>query len=128
MVYLHQQRIVESKGEFMELLRTDKNDAYAHLGLGMALAAEQNHRGALQEVKTAAEINPDFSSAFYKIGLEETKLKQYDEAIAAFRKQLENWGDDYDTETALAEAYQAKGMLSEAKDALEKAGKLKKEK
>ena len=70
----------------------------------------------------------DQNQAFYKIGLEETKLKQYDEAIAAFRKQLENWGDDYDTETALAEAYQAKGMLSEAKDALEKAGKLKKEK
>ena len=125
MVYLHQRRIADAKGEFTELLRTDKNDAYAHFGLGMALAAEENHQGALEEFKTAAQIQPDFSSAFYKIGLEETKLKQYDEAIADFRKQVENWGDDYDTETALADAYQAKGMLSEAKAALDKAGKLK---
>jgi membrane associated rhomboid family serine protease/Flp pilus assembly protein TadD len=125
MVYLHQGRIADAKGEFTELLRTDKNDAYAHFGLGMALAAEENHQGAVQEFKTAAQIQPDFSSAFYKIGLEETKLKQYDEAIADFRKQVENWGDDYATETALADAYQAKGMLNEAKAALEKAGKLK---
>jgi tetratricopeptide (TPR) repeat protein len=95
------------------------------LVLGMALAAEENHQGALQEFKTAAQIQPDFSSAFYKIGLEETKLKQYDEAIADFRKQVENWGDDYATETALADAYQAKGMLGEAKAALDKAEKLK---
>jgi membrane associated rhomboid family serine protease/Tfp pilus assembly protein PilF len=125
MVYLHQGRIADAKGEFTELLRTDKNDAYAHFGLGMALAADENHQGAVQEFKTAAQIQPDFSSAFYKIGLEETKLKQYDEAIADFRKQVENWGDDYATETALADAYQAKGMLGEAKAALEKAGKLK---
>jgi len=128
MVYLHQRRMVEAKGEFMELLRADKNDAYAHFGLGMEMAAEENHQGALQEFKTAAQIEPDFSSAFYKIGLEETKLGLYDEAIADFRKQVENWGDDFDTETALAGAYQAKGMLSEAKDALEKAGRLKKAK
>ena len=128
MVYLHQQRIPEAKDKFTGLLRVDKDDAYAHLGLGMALAAEENHSAALQEYKTAAQIQPDLSSAFYRIGLEETKLKRYDDAIADFRHQAENWGDDYDTETALAVAYQAKGMLSEAKVALEKAGKLKKEK
>jgi len=120
MVYLHQGRIADAKGEFTELLRTDKNDAYAHFGLGMALAAEENHQGAVQEFKTAAQIQPDFSSAFYKIGLEETKLKQYDEAIADFRKQVENWGDDYATETALADAYQAKGMLGRSKSCARK--------
>ena len=106
MVYLHQQRIPEAKDKFTGLLRVDKDDAYAHLGLGMALAAEENHSAALQEYKTAAQLQPDLSSAFYRIGLEETKLKSYDEAIADFRHQAENWGDDYDTETALADAYQ----------------------
>ena len=124
MVYLHQQRIPEAKDKFTGLLRVDKDDA-TPMGLGMALAAEENHSAALQEYKTAAQIQPDLSSAFYRIGLEKTEQKRYDEAIADFRHQAENWGDDYDTETALAVAYQAKGMLSEAKEALEKAEKLK---
>ena len=126
MVYLHLQRVPEAKQKFTELLSTDKNDAYAHLGLGMSLSAEQNHQGALDEYKTAARIQPDLSSAFYQMGLEETKLKRYDEAITDLRQQVENWGDDYDTEAALAEAYQGKGMSPEAKEALARAGKLKK--
>jgi len=53
------------------------------------------------------------------------QLKNYDEAIAAFRQQQDAQGDDYDLETALAGAYTAKGLQEEAKTASQKAQQLK---
>jgi tetratricopeptide (TPR) repeat protein len=125
MTYLHQQRIPEAKDTFAELVRADKEDAYAHLGLGMALAAQDQQQDALDEFKKAAKLDPDLSSVFYQMGRAEAKLKHYDEAIADFRKQQDNAGDDFDTESALSSSYQAKGMTAEAKDAVQKAEKLK---
>jgi membrane associated rhomboid family serine protease/Tfp pilus assembly protein PilF len=125
MVYLNQQRIPQAKDMFAQLLASDKDDAYAHLGLGIALAAEQNHQAAVEQFQSAAHLQADLSSVFYRLGLSETKLKDYDDAIAAFRKQQDNVGDDFDTETALADAYRAKGMAPEAEDAMRKAEKFK---
>jgi Flp pilus assembly protein TadD len=53
------------------------------------------------------------------------QLKQYDQAIADFRKEIEATGDDAGTEQALAGAYQAKGMRAEADAATLRADKLK---
>jgi membrane associated rhomboid family serine protease/Tfp pilus assembly protein PilF len=125
MVYLHQQRTQPAKEMFTQLLRSDKDDAYAHLGLGMALAAEQNHEAAIEEYRSAAQLQADLSSVFYRMGVSEANLKNYDEAIAAFHKQQDNAGDDFDTESGLAAAYRAKGMSVEAEDAMRKAEKLK---
>jgi tetratricopeptide (TPR) repeat protein len=125
MVYLNQQRTQLAKDLFTQLLRADKDDAYDHLGLGMALAAEQNHQAAIEEYKTAAQLQAELSSVFYRIGISEAKLKNYDEAIAALRKQQDSVGDDFDTEAALADAYRAKSMAPEAEDAMRKAEKFK---
>ena len=54
------------------------------------------------------------------MGLMQTKLKLYDDAIASFLKQRDN-GDDPDNEEALADSYQAKGMQREAEDARQRA-------
>jgi Flp pilus assembly protein TadD len=91
----------------------------------MALADEENDQAAIQEYQRAVYLDPDASAIQYRLGVSEARLKNYDEAIAAFRKQQETSGDDYDTELALANAYRAKGMQSEADAALRKAEKLK---
>ena len=52
-------------------------------------------------------------------------MKQYDEAIASFLKEREMSGDDPDLETALADAYQAKGMTQQAQEARNRAAQLK---
>jgi Flp pilus assembly protein TadD len=59
------------------------------------------------------------------MGLAQTKMKMYDEAIVSFRKEQEESGDDSDIESALARAYEAKGMKPEAAEARKKAAELK---
>jgi tetratricopeptide (TPR) repeat protein len=93
----------------------------------MALATEENYRAAVQEYEAAVSLDPELEGAHYKIGLAFFNLKMYDDAIAAYAKEQEISGDDYDTEVALASAYQAKGMPQQARDATEKAARLKNE-
>jgi len=123
-LYLNQGRTQQAKNSFQQLLAFDQNDADAHLGLGRALAAEDNHPAAIQEYKLVTQLDPESVSVYYRLGLSEAKLKNYDEAIAAFLKRQEN-GDDYDTELALADAYRAKGMQPQAEEATRKAEQLK---
>jgi membrane associated rhomboid family serine protease/Tfp pilus assembly protein PilF len=124
-VSLRQQNTQAAKKIFTGLLQQVSNDGYAHLGLGMAFAAEQNHAAAVDEYKRAARFEPDLESVYYRMGLSLMQLKNYDDAIAAFRQQREAQGDDYETEAALAQAYTAKGMPELAKAASQKAEQLK---
>jgi tetratricopeptide (TPR) repeat protein len=61
----------------------------------------------------------------YNLGVSYAKLKMYDDAIAAFLKEQEQNGDDYEIEAGLAEAYQAKGMAQQSQEAKRKAEQLK---
>jgi tetratricopeptide (TPR) repeat protein len=53
------------------------------------------------------------------------KLRMYDDAIANYLKAKETSGDTPQLEEALAEAYQAKGMNSQAQAARDRAEQLK---
>ena len=124
-VSLKQHNTQAAKEIFTQLLQKNSNAGAAHLGLGMAFGAEQNHSAAVEEYKIAAQLDPDLDSVYLSLGLSQMRLKNYDEAIAAFRQQRESQGDDYDTESALAEAYSAKGMPELAQAASQKAEQLK---
>jgi rhomboid protease GluP len=123
--YLSEEKSHEAQQEFTELLKQEPNNAQAHVGLGMALADEQDHPAAIEEYKTALRLDPKASDVNYRMGVSLAKLKQYDDAIAAFLKEQQS-GDDYELESALADAYQAKGMTQKAEDARSKAAQLKK--
>jgi Flp pilus assembly protein TadD len=125
MVYFNQHRIPEAKQSFSKLVQVAPNDGYAHLGLGMTLAAEGNHSAAVDQFKLAAQLEPDLDSVFYRLGISQASLKNYDDAIAAFHSQQQKQGDDVDTELALAAAFASKGMRREADEARQKAEKLK---
>ena len=125
MVYLNQNRPQDAKDTFTRLLTQDANNADGHFGLGLALAAEQNHQAAIEEYKTALRLDPQISGVNYNLGVSYAKLDQYDDAIAAFLKEREQSGDTYDIETALASAYQAKGLTGQAEEARNKAKQLK---
>jgi membrane associated rhomboid family serine protease/Flp pilus assembly protein TadD len=125
MVYLNTQRDPAAKDLFTQMVKADGNDGYAHFGLGMALAAGQNYPDAIEEYKRAAQLEPGLESVNYRLGLAQMQVKSYDEAIAAFLRQTQMRGEDLDTETALAEAYRAKGMQAEAEAALKRAKQLK---
>jgi|HubBroStandDraft_4_1064222.scaffolds.fasta_scaffold68924_2 rhomboid protease GluP len=122
---LNEQRSGEAKAAFTQILAQDAHSAVAHYGLGLVLAHDGNHQPAIEEFKTAAGLNSQFSGIYYEMGNSYAKLKMYDEAIAAYLKEKENSGDEPDLENALANAYQAKGMSQQAQDARTKAAQLK---
>jgi len=122
---LNQKRLDEAKAAFTQMLNQDAKSADAHYGLGLAMADEQNYQSAVEEFKTAAGLNPKISGIYYEIGNSYFKLKQYDDAIAAYLKEKEVSGDEPDLENALADTYQAKGMTQQAQDAKDKAAQLK---
>ena len=122
--YLAEKRAPEAKQTFSRLVAKDPNLPGAHYGLGMALAAEGDQRAAVEEFKITARLRPEFEGVHYRLGLAQADLGLYDDAIASFQNEISNT-DDYDTEIALAHAYEAKGMRAQAAEALARAEKLK---
>ena len=122
---LNERRLDDAKAVFTQMLAQDPKSADAHYGLGLALADEGKHQAAIEEFKAAAGSGPQISGIYYELGNSYLKLKMYDEAIAAYLQEKEKNGDEPDLETALADAYQAKGMAQQAHDARNKAAQLK---
>jgi membrane associated rhomboid family serine protease/cytochrome c-type biogenesis protein CcmH/NrfG len=124
LVYLSEKRLDDAKSAFAEIIAQDANSAEGHYGLGLVLADQQNYASAIEELKKAAS-GPRVSGVYYEMGNSYTKLNRYDDAIAAYLKEKEKTGDNPDLENALADAYQAKGMLKEAQDARDRAQQLR---
>jgi rhomboid protease GluP len=122
---LNEKRLDEAIAAFTQMLAEDPKSADAHYGLGLALADGERYQAAIEEFKAAAGLGPQISGIYYEMGNSYFKLKMYDEAIAAYVQEKEKNGDEPDLETALADAYQAKGMAQQAQDARDKAAQLK---
>lgn len=122
--YLRQEQPKEAQDEFAKVVAQEPDNAPAHAALGVALAEQDNHEGAVNEYKNALRLEPKTSGVYYRMGVSQSQLKQYDDAIASFSKEKEQNGDDSELESALAEAYQAKGMTQQAQDARNKAARL----
>jgi membrane associated rhomboid family serine protease/Flp pilus assembly protein TadD len=123
--YLSQEQPKEAQDEFAKALSEEPDNAEAHVWLGTAFAAEQNPQSAIQEYQAALKLDPQAEGVYYKIGISQAQLKQYDDAITSYLKERQRSGDDDDLETALADAYQAKGMEQQAQEARNKAAQLK---
>jgi membrane associated rhomboid family serine protease/Flp pilus assembly protein TadD len=124
LVYLTETRLEDAKSAFIQILAQDRNSAEGHYGLGLVLAEQQNHSAAIDELKKAA---PDthLSGVYYEMGKSYAKLNRYDDAIAAYLNEKQKTGDSADIENALADAYQAKGMLKESQEARDLAQQLR---
>lgn len=113
-VYLQENKLQQARETFQRLIAIAPNNANAHFGLAAVAMAEQKYQDAIQEYKTAARLNPDLEGAYYNLGQAQSKLGLFDDAIVSFKTELDKIGDDYNTEIALADAYDAKGMKKEA--------------
>ena len=123
--YLSQNQPKQAQEEFAKLVAQEPRYANAHVALGMALADQDQHEAAIAEYKTALRLDPQARDANYRLGISQAQLKKYDEAIASYLKEREESGDDANLETALADAYAAKGMQQQAQEARNKAAQLK---
>jgi rhomboid protease GluP len=123
-LYLEEKKLPQARETFQRLLAINPMSADAHFGLASVALAAENYQEASQEYKVAAQLDPDLEGVYSNLGRAQSKLGLYDDAIASFKKELEKGGDDYDTEIALANAYEAKGMKQEAVKTREKAAEL----
>lgn len=119
-LYLEEKRPDPARKTFQKLVQINSNSADGHFGLASVSSFEGKYADALEEFKRTAKLDPEYQDIYYNVGMMQLKLGVYDDAIASFLKQREN-GDDPDNETALAAAYQAKGMQREAAEAKQKA-------
>ncbi len=123
LIYLQQNLPEKAQDIFTQLLKVDPNSADGHAGLADTFANQQRNREALEEYKRAAASDAGYQSVYFKMGVMETRLRLYDDAISSLLKQRQN-GDDFDNEDLLARVYEAKGMKSEAEDARQRAAQL----
>jgi tetratricopeptide (TPR) repeat protein len=119
-VYLEEKRPEEARKCFAEMIKIEPNSADGRAGMAEVASFENKYAEAVEEYKRTAELDPGYQSVYYDLGLMQSRLKLYDDAIASFLKQREK-GDDPDNEQALAQAYEAKGMEREAADAKQRA-------
>lgn len=120
MAYLEDKHPQPARESFTQLLRLNPNSADAHFGLAEVSSMEKKYPEALEEYKLTAKLDSDYDGVYQEMGLVQAKLKLYDDAIASFLKQQKN-GDNPENENALAAAYAAKGMHSEAAEASQRA-------
>jgi membrane associated rhomboid family serine protease/Flp pilus assembly protein TadD len=123
--FLNEKRREDANAAFAQMVSQDANSAEGHYGLGLVLFDEEKYQAAIEEYKTAARLKPHLSGVYSEIGHCYAMLKMYDEAIAAYIQEKEKNGDQPEVETALADAYQAKGMTQQAQEARNKAAQLK---
>ena len=123
-LYLEEGKPPQAREVFNKMLARNRNNANAHFGLAAVASAEGKYQEAISEYKMAAQLDPDLEGVYNNLGRAQAKLGLNDDAIASFQKELEKTGDDYDTEIALANAYEAKGMKKEAAGARQKAADL----
>jgi len=119
--YLDHEQPKEAQEQFTHVIAQDPNHVGAHAGLGVALADQGNHAAAIDEYKNALRLKPKTRGVYYRMGISQAELKQYDDAIDSYSKEKDESGDDAELENALADAYQAKGMTSQAQEARSKA-------
>jgi membrane associated rhomboid family serine protease/Flp pilus assembly protein TadD len=122
--YLDHEQPKEAQEQFTHVIAQDSNHVGAHAGLGVALADQGNHAAAIEEYKNALRLKPKTRGVYYRMGISQAELKQYDDAIDSYSKEKDESGDDAELENALADAYQAKGMTSQAQEARSKAEQL----
>ena len=122
-VYLSQKRDEDAKSTFQQILAQDANSGEGHYGLGLVLEDQQNYPAAIEEFKKATSGRHP-RGLYYEMGNSYAKLNRFDDAITAYLKERDR-GDDPDLENALADAYQAKGMATEAQLARNQALKLR---
>lgn len=114
LVYLNMGRLEDSRKEFAKGVELNPKSDRDWIGLGLTLQRMGRHEDAMDAFNGALRINPNLGEAQFDLGISAMNLRRYDEAIAAFKKSAELNPKDYRTQIWLANAYQARGLTSEA--------------
>jgi len=127
LIYLELKDPAKAEDVFGQLLKMNAGNADGHAGMAAALSDQHRNAEALEEYKRVAAIDAGYDGINYNLGVQQARLKQYDDTIASLLKQREA-GDDPDNENLLAAVYENKGMQKEAADAKARAAQMQDQK
>jgi len=89
------------------------------------LIRERDRRGAVEALKAAIEIYPEFALAYNELGIQHIILREYDNALDALAAALKIKPDYYDAQLNIGVAYFRQKKFAEAETAIRAAGKMK---
>jgi superkiller protein 3 len=92
---------------------------------GTKLMLEKKYQKAIAFLKKAIELNPEFSEAYYNLGLSYERVGEYKDAIKNLKEARKLSPDNPNTYYALGYAYYQKKKYKQAVDAFEHAARLK---
>ena len=113
--------LVGAREEFESALRLDSRLAWAEYMLGKIAWAQGDMQQAVAHVGKSAELDPRSDQAWYGLGACRTRLRQYDDAIAALRNAVARQPDDAHYHAALGELLIYRGTTAEGRTQLERA-------
>ena len=92
-----------------------------HLLQGQAFLRDQEFEKALEELQSAAQLNPDLPRLHFSLGLAHHQLGHNKEAVAAFEEEAKRSPRDFATIYYLADALEKDGNVSAARQRIEAA-------
>jgi tetratricopeptide (TPR) repeat protein len=79
----------EARGHFEKALELDPRSSEAKVGLARVKSIQGDSEGAAAILEEAARLNPRPEKLYYQLGLVYERAKQYEKAVAAYRKALD---------------------------------------
>src|SRR5262245_27589821 len=95
-----------------------------HLLQGQAFLRDQEFEKALEELQSAAKLNPDMPRLHFSTGLAHLQLGHNKEAVAAFEEEAKRSPQDFTTLYYLADVLEKSGNTDSARERIDAALKL----
>jgi tetratricopeptide (TPR) repeat protein len=129
-VYLMGNALVRSndlaRGQaYIDRLLREGDPAEARLLMGAAHLRRNDSRSAVPELEQAAAANPALPAVHSLLGRALVGIGRRDDALAAFRKELERNPNDFDSNLYVGLFLKDDGKLDEAEEHLKRAGRLR---
>ncbi len=115
---------IAAETEFREALSLDPSFAWAHHGLGAALAMKGDTEGAIASFEKAIELRPDLAEAHSHLANLYLSLEREDDALAAYRRAIEVAPGEADAYFYLGAYLTHHEREDEARELLEEAARL----
>jgi len=115
-----------SRGQaYIDRLLREGDPAEARLLMGAAHLRRNDSRSAVPELEQAAAANPALPAVHSLLGRALVGIGRRDDALAAFRKELERNPNDFDSNLYVGLFLKDDGKLDEAEEHLKRAGRLR---
>ena len=108
----------QEKGEAVNPSPTEL-DAVKELNKATGLMLKSEYKEAIEFLKKAIELNPEFSEAYYNLGISYERLGKHKDAIEMLKKTIELSPDNPNAYYALGYVYYQKKKYKKAIDAFE---------